>query len=402
MTVLTVDGESALNSEEAAVALERSGTSRKLKAPGQRAQIVERHHDILRRQMHLIDSQCFEEGLTTPLQRRLAEAVFAKSAFLTVGNGTPYKALYGRVPLLLRDFDRSGAQTIDDEEGGGESGLQRHVQRLREMAITSVVQATGQDRIQRAAKARTVPTIEDLLLEPGDLVYIYIYMYRKPTSKDLPGWRGPATVVSAASPETGRVTVKWQGHELAVRRAELRRAILYASFIVYRNQHESSPLRTITEFVEQPNGQLLHLGWTYTTTGWHLTSASTQYHTILAALMNIASCGLHLTSCIAARLGQRVPNLPGLHTFEQATLCWWLRPSGKDKRNTNDAEYLEYAASEHVSLRRLFGEDWDRICFIQFLTVDDDAVQQARQQMPWLPHVGGPSIPGIDQWRARP
>ena len=176
MTVLTVDGESALNSEEAAVALERSGTSRKLKAPGQRAQIVERHHDILRRQMHLIDSQCFEEGLTTPLQRRLAEAVFAKSAFLTVGNGTPYKALYGRVPLLLRDFDRSGAQTIDDEEGGGESGLQRHVQRLREMAITSVVQATGQDRIQRAAKARTVPTIEDLLLEPGDLVYIYIYI----------------------------------------------------------------------------------------------------------------------------------------------------------------------------------------------------------------------------------
>ena len=42
--------------------------------------------------------------------RRLAEAVYCKNAFLTIGEGTPYKALYGRVPLLIRVFDRSGAQ----------------------------------------------------------------------------------------------------------------------------------------------------------------------------------------------------------------------------------------------------------------------------------------------------
>ena len=58
MSVLTVDGECAMASEEVGVALGRMGATRKIKAPGQHAQIVERHHEILRNQLHLIDAQC--------------------------------------------------------------------------------------------------------------------------------------------------------------------------------------------------------------------------------------------------------------------------------------------------------------------------------------------------------
>eukprot|EP00959_Pyramimonas_sp_CCMP1952_P209654 4386508-Pyramimonas_sp.AAC.1 len=104
-------------SDEAGVALGRMGTTRKLKTPGQHAQIVERHQNILREQFHLIDTALRELGIKIPFTRKLAEAAFAKNALLTIGEGTPHKTLYGRAPLMLRDFDRSGAQEIEDEAG---------------------------------------------------------------------------------------------------------------------------------------------------------------------------------------------------------------------------------------------------------------------------------------------
>eukprot|EP00959_Pyramimonas_sp_CCMP1952_P248460 5193335-Pyramimonas_sp.AAC.1 len=77
MAVLAFDGEGAMASGEAGVALGRMGTTRKLKAPGQHAQVVERHRDILRRQMRVIDAHPQELGIKLPLARRLAEAVLA-------------------------------------------------------------------------------------------------------------------------------------------------------------------------------------------------------------------------------------------------------------------------------------------------------------------------------------
>ena len=388
MHVLTVDGEGALASEQAAVALERMGTTRRLKAPGQHAQIVERHHEILRRQLCLIIAQCTEENLRIPFMRQLAEAVFAKNAFLTIGDGTPYKALYGRVPLLLRDFDLSGAQNIDDAEGGGAEGLIRHTHRLREISVQSIVEATAQDRMRRAVNARTTPTIEDLHLQGGDLVDIY----RRPLSKDLPGWRGPATVISAVSPESGNITVKWQGHEMAVRRADLRRAILF--WQAYLTREERSPAQIAMDFAEQVNTGYIHIGWASTESGWMLTKNSQRYPWLLVAIMALASCGLHLSGCIAARLGRRAPQLPGLHDFEQATLCWW---DGSQSQSLVD--YTEHDASDSVNLRNMFGQKWESTSFIQFLTADSDVVGQAHAQQPHVPHVGGPSLPGVELWR---
>ena len=139
--------------------------------------------------------------------------MYCKSAFLTIGEGTPYKALCGRVPLLLRDFDRSGAQEYDDSDRGGAF---RHYQRLREIATTSIIEATAQARVDRASKARKAPAMEVLKLEIGDLVDFY-----RPakTPKDVPDWKGPAKVVSAESPETGTLTIQWQGHDTPVQAA---------------------------------------------------------------------------------------------------------------------------------------------------------------------------------------
>ena len=186
MTVLVIDEEGSLATEAAGIAFERMGVGRKLKAKGQHAKIVERHQEILRRQFHLVESQCREDGLGVFLTRILAGAVFAKNAWLTVGDGTPDKALYGRIPELFRDFEHTGAQAIDDAEGVGESGLYRRVQRLQDINLSSIIQATAADRMKRALDARTTPAIQDLELETGDLVDVY----RQPPAKDMPGCMG--------------------------------------------------------------------------------------------------------------------------------------------------------------------------------------------------------------------
>ena len=58
-----------------------------------------------------------------------------------------------------------------------------------------------------ADSSRTPLTAEELNLEVGDLVEIY----RKPPTKDRPGWIGPANVVDISDMTSGIVTVRWQG-----------------------------------------------------------------------------------------------------------------------------------------------------------------------------------------------
>ena len=48
----------------------------------------------------------------------LADAVFSKNALLSIGEGTPYIALLGRVPSLLPQLEHiSGTAQLNDETG---------------------------------------------------------------------------------------------------------------------------------------------------------------------------------------------------------------------------------------------------------------------------------------------
>eukprot|EP00973_Karenia_brevis_P022294 3067660-Karenia_brevis.AAC.1 len=70
-------------------------------------------------------------------------------------------------------------------------------------------------RVQRAAKSKTRQATEIQELERGSLVDIWF----EPTTKDQPGWRGPAGVASVNAQE-GNVSVRYQGRTLDRRRAE--------------------------------------------------------------------------------------------------------------------------------------------------------------------------------------
>ena len=60
--------------------------------------------------------------------------------------------------------------------------------------------------------------------------------------------------------------------------------------------------------------------------------------------------------------------------------------------------YMEGQASQPLRTRPIFGDGWEDTYFVQFLTAEPAAVEVAQQQMPHIPHLGGPHLPGVARW----
>ena len=70
------------------------------RATHSKAWVVERHDEILRNALHTCQTLLAIEGRDIKLSHALAGCVFSTPylALLSIGAGTPYIALYGRVP----------------------------------------------------------------------------------------------------------------------------------------------------------------------------------------------------------------------------------------------------------------------------------------------------------------
>ena len=89
-----------------------------------------------------------------------------------------------------------------------------------------MVQETAQMRLERALASKTRLAIQQLELEPGQLVAFW----RKPATKDDSGWRGPATIIEVGPP----AVVQWQGSHVIDGAQDLRRALVYLVFLGMR------------------------------------------------------------------------------------------------------------------------------------------------------------------------
>ena len=124
--------------------------------------------------------------------------MFSGNALLSINGTSPYNAVYGRVPPLLPDT----SMVIDDAG----PGTQRHVQRLREISIQAMVEGTAKARVGRALNTRTQLAGQGHGYQIGDLVDFY----RKASSKDAPGWKGPAKIVDNTNISRGTVTIRFK------------------------------------------------------------------------------------------------------------------------------------------------------------------------------------------------
>ena len=181
--------------------------------------MIERHHEITRQLCHRVEDDCERQGLSISRKHLLAECVFAKNALVSVGGQVPYTAVFGRTPAIMAEFEpTSETHFVDDE--GGVAGISRNHLRLREIAIQTMVDLTAKQRLDRALASKTRTPGEAKDLKQGDR----IEFFRRGSTKDESGWRGPATYLDQ---DGGQHSIRWQGRHLSVRTQDLRRALTY-------------------------------------------------------------------------------------------------------------------------------------------------------------------------------
>ena len=151
---LITDGESGIVASDATNQyLHRKGIKLHQRAKDQHARYIERRGALLRDAIHRAQSQLQEEGLAgVPFETILAEAVFCGNAMVTVGDSTPYNAVYGRVPRILPSIDQVAAP---DEGRQPEPGTIQHTHRLREISIQAMIEGSARARLGRAMNTRT-------------------------------------------------------------------------------------------------------------------------------------------------------------------------------------------------------------------------------------------------------
>ena len=321
------------------------------RAPNQHAQLVERHHEVLRQQLHRLEDQAGEEGLSVSFQEILTEAVLAKNSLLSVGGFSPYQAVHGR--------------TLEVVDVGSE---RLPPNRLRELAVGAMIEATAQQRARRALGTNTRAAGELDDLHNGDLVEIY----RRGVSKDEHCWQGPCEVVDTTSIGSGVISAKFQGRVLLCRVQDVRRALVYVALL--SQPKFDSPLTIMALLVEQLRERPLRLGWFRHKGQWLAFEGNRHHGELLEACLHVATCYLQLEGCLQMRLGCGIRSMEGVTGSDDSVILSW--PRGK----IDQVDLIFMPGSNRISLERNYENAWSQRALVQFLLEDTEMLNEARRQ----------------------
>ena len=361
MQVLIFDGETGLDDPAATQYFELKGITKRTSAPGQHVRICDRRTQVLRDTVHKISSQLSEEGISLPLSRVLAEATYAGNALTSIRGVSPYTAVLGRVPPLLPD----ALSVTDDTEAHVTA---QHTHRLREIAIQCIAEASAQDRLKRASHTLTKPAGEEFEYRLGEQVEYY----RPPMSKDVSGWRGPATICDLSRLEHGRVGIRTRSDNvLTCRLQDVRRCLAY---MVDMESPLSSTAgqaqQVLQEFVDNmkagPENTML-LGNIPSNTGWRMSKVTERHQMVYQAAVVVAELIFQLQNLAAVRIGKGVRTLSKKSEYAASTPVFWTAAG------TRSLEFLN-SEDTSVSFVAMLGQNWTNVRFVQYLTVtaEDD------------------------------
>jgi hypothetical protein len=122
-----------------------------------------------------------------------------------------------------------------------------------------MVEFTAQERIKRALNTRTLPAGEQIFKE-GDLVDYH----RPQANKDLPGWTGPAKILSMAQVSRGVIKVDHDGREMMCSPKDLRQHMAFLCFLAAPDArpHHEKAMKVVRRMIEQvTKGHLVTLGY---------------------------------------------------------------------------------------------------------------------------------------------
>jgi len=378
--ILESDQESGLLADEVRVYLGRIGTEVRFKGVDAHAKMAEKHHDLLRHVWLRIRTQAQLEGLPVTNDHCLTAALTAKNSLFTIGDTSPQMAVFGRQSAILPNLEAAGV-TLDDSHTGPD-GISRGRHRMKEIAAQSMIEEQARLRMQIAARTKTRRAVEDADFKVGDQVEFH----RRTQGKEVPGWRGPGEVLKID--RDGTTHIQWMGGTLNCRYQDVRRALTY--FLFFMIYHFGAASNEIEAWEYAQNtvsrmtvGSQLHIGIVTNNGKKRLTKTSEGQPHLLHAILRAASCDLHLEGCVGARLIRGMTKLSGIAGYSDSLLVTW-----KHKQQDNIA-YWRLPPDTPINFRE-FADDATQLCSIQFLLTDDDDVQQARLQLPHVPHLGGP------------
>jgi len=367
------DQEGALFSDEGATWADRWGVALKPKPRGAHAHVIERRNEVLRQQYHRVREQADQDGIKVTKEELLDESVMALNCMLSVHGTTPYAALFGRVPNLLIEVTGKEA-SLDDTSGGNTS---RYVHRIRELSLATVIRGNAEERLRRADSTRTRPAGQLLDLAQGDKVDFY----RNPPNKDLAGWRGPGEVESLRRLDEGIIDVRWQGRILPCRVPDVRRSVIWLTFLVHPGRGDEVQYQYILVEVENlPVGSTVLFGFERgEDQQWRLSPACGRQPRLYDALMFWGKYRLKLGGLVAARIGHGTREIPPSRSARQSLILWW--PKGK-------REEWSYACLDprvKTLTHSLFGPLAGEVVWIQYLAVSVAEVEETEKVPALLP-----------------
>lgn len=181
---------------------------------------MERHNALIRSALQRFGSQVIKDSLVVSFVTAQGFVTFIHNALISINNDTPYQALLGRQSHFLPPV-----------EGGYHGGLdqrgQNNLVSVREIVAVAIVEAIATQRIQRDDTRKQTVAQERAEHQPGDLVDIWY----DPLNKDIPGWRGPALVVSV-DVGGGNIIVRFQGRIFDCHHQAVRMHVLYLVYML--------------------------------------------------------------------------------------------------------------------------------------------------------------------------
>ena len=405
MQVLVVDGESGLSGRYAMDWASTNSISIKIKAPRQKAWIIERHNAPLRSGIHMTEGQLISEGIHVNFEVIVATVTFALNALTVINGSTPYNAVLGRQPQLLPPLE-GGYLNEADGSLNRPGSEHRYTARVREVAAQNMIEYVAKQRIERANRGKTQAPLELQAYEPGQQVDVWY----DPSTKDTQGWRGPASVTSV-NLDNSNVSVRYQSRTLDRRPQEVRPHIAYLIFSVWAVFEYAKMFKFLQERIEslpadyiQTFGLIWSTGMKNTPPGWTTTKhTNTQWGKVIySAALRLATSQAGLTGVVTTRIARGVKKLNALQGFVASELWMWIPEVNTDVHHVTYPTIFESASEDllkPIDVHKLAKEldevqrgdaHLGEICLIQFLMIgEDDAKQQA------ITHCDIPLVQGL-------
>jgi hypothetical protein len=138
---------------------------------------------------------------------------------LTFNGTNPNAVVLGRGLREIWEADNPAIFPLPLEVAGADA--LEIATRTRISAKAATLQTIAEDRLTRANSSKP-HALDDKQPEPGHLIDIF----RNPTTKDIPGWRGPAVLLDLD--DYGSATVKWQGRPFSIPLRHIRNHVGFA------------------------------------------------------------------------------------------------------------------------------------------------------------------------------